>query len=248
MLKLVFTGSFVASSGLESYDTHGFLGGGETSVASSLVDFVRGSLSTYSRSALPFVADAHEAVRRRQGQDAGDFQGILRDINAVDHLYDSMTLSHITRRASTSQGVALLTLYTKGFAKVEPRIEESGGEIRESFLPRLIDELKLSIRRDVTPGHLPICWGILTAALDLSLGKGIYSISFRIHILIPDNRTQSIPTLVSVRPWATIGGSTDEYPWSLRRTAVAASHDQTAGGARSSAMFASPNGTEVPCA
>lgn len=82
-------------------------------------------------------------------------------MNELDDLYHSMTLNNVTRRASQSQGVALLTLYSKGFAKE--------GEENNNIYRALVDEFKLSIRRGDTPGHLPVCWGILTAALGLSL-------------------------------------------------------------------------------
>ena len=36
-----------------------------------------------------------------------------------------------------------------------------------------IDKLKLAVRREETHGHLPVCWGVLTAALGLSLGANV---------------------------------------------------------------------------
>ncbi len=148
------TGSFVASSGLESYLKHGF-GAGERTIT-----FVRHSLASYARSALPFVSDAHRIVNR-------DYAcGVAEQLSALafrDSLYDSMTLNHVTRRASKLQGVALLTLYAKGFAKPE----------QEDKMACLISQFKLMVRKEETAGHLPICWGILTAPLGLSLGTVI---------------------------------------------------------------------------
>ncbi|KAK7054882.1 hypothetical protein VNI00_003345 [Paramarasmius palmivorus] len=74
-----------------------------------------------------------------------------------------MTLNHVARRASQSQGVALLTLYTKSFAS-NTNIDAAN----------LVADYKLMIRREEAPGHLPICWGILTAALGLSLERSQY--------------------------------------------------------------------------
>ncbi|THH29668.1 hypothetical protein EUX98_g4524 [Antrodiella citrinella] len=156
------TGSFVASSGLESYATHGFLSdfGGAQDTKSMpngtvpIVEFVRSSLLTYSRTALPFVTDAHGIVQRHIAQrpwladitPEDNLRDVLRDVTAVDELYDVMTLNHVTRRASRSQGVALLTLFSKGFAKSSvPGEGTDQGNARDVYLSRLVDELKLLV-------------------------------------------------------------------------------------------------------
>lgn len=169
------TGSFVASAGLESYIKHGFSATPTSSAAQSTIDFIRDSLASYARSALPFVSDAHCAVglltldEKNMGQDPKDVFNIL---TKLDDLYQAMTLNHVSRRASTAQGAALLTLYSKGFSR--PTSISAFSSVRsqqhEYQMARLVDEFKLKIRREETPGHLPICWGILTAALCLKLG------------------------------------------------------------------------------
>ncbi|KAG6817885.1 hypothetical protein H0H87_001717 [Tephrocybe sp. NHM501043] len=58
------TGSFVASSGLESYVKHGFATSGPTTAT---ITFVQDSLGAYARSALPFVSDAHRIVESYKG-------------------------------------------------------------------------------------------------------------------------------------------------------------------------------------
>ena len=70
-------------------------------------------------------------------------------------------INHVARRASRAQGVALLTLYAKGLAP------PTDGEL----LGHALDQYKLRVRREEAPGHLPVCWGALTAALGLPLGK-----------------------------------------------------------------------------
>lgn len=180
------TGSFVASSGLESYVKHGFFGTspsskGEASASSStarlnqaIVDFMDDNLGSYAHSALPFVSDAHiavEAYRERETTETVEeaTSSTLRRLSSLDDLYHSMTLNDVTRRASQAQGVALLTLFSKGFS--EPQlVRSSDGPPTEHAILHLVDELKLRIRREEVHGHLPICWGILTAALGMSLG------------------------------------------------------------------------------
>jgi urease accessory protein len=168
------TGSFIASSGLESFVTHGFFGGSTDNV-SSTVNFIRDSVATYARSALPFVADVHHVVMKvaaggRADDPARPLDRACEEIKALDDLYEAMTLNHVARRASKSQGVALLTLYTKGFSP-PTSLPVKHTTARDTFLGKLVDQYKLKIRREEVQGHLPICWGILTAALSISLGK-----------------------------------------------------------------------------
>ena len=168
------TGSFVASSGLESFVTHGFFGGPADNL-SNTVNFIRDSVATYARSALPFVADVHRAVvkaviDRGVADLAGPPDCVYEEIKALDDLYDAMTLNHVAKRASKSQGVALLTLYVKGFSP-PTSLPIKRTTTRDAFIGKLVDRYRLEIRREEVQGHLPICWGILTAALNISLGK-----------------------------------------------------------------------------
>lgn len=219
-----FSGSFVASGGLESYVTHGFFtplpapaepGTKAKDKSEYILEFTRDNLSTYARSALPFVSDAHRVVQR--AMQTGSIEDALRGLTALDELYESMTLNHIARRASVTQGVALLTLYSKGFSQPTLRFASStGSNTPENDIPSdagrataIVDKLKLTIRREETPGHLPICWGVLTAALGLSLersqflhiflcARGSLSAAVRINIVGPYAAQQLL--LHAVRP------------------------------------------------
>ncbi|KAK1231152.1 hypothetical protein PQX77_005735 [Marasmius sp. AFHP31] len=148
------TGSFVASAGLESYLTHAF---------KSTITFLEDSIPSYARSALPFVSDAHSAVSNYKSHLCSEDE-ILETLMSLDSLYEAMTLNHVARRASRSQGVALLTLYSKAFSH----------RTKDDPMPSLVARYKLLIRREDTPGHLPVCWGILTAALGLTLARSQY--------------------------------------------------------------------------
>ncbi|KAG8812726.1 hypothetical protein FRC17_001882 [Serendipita sp. 399] len=183
------TGSFVSSSGLESYLKHGFpvllpdlVSPQSAPKLSSIqppqgvqatVTFIEESLAAYARLALPFVSDTHSLVI---GHPTATDEELLARLRASDQRYEAMTLNHITRRASKAQGVALLTLFSKGFSRpswVGSLVRESHSQeqqriARSKKLEALADSFKMTIRRGETPGHLPICWGILTAALLLS--------------------------------------------------------------------------------
>lgn len=179
------TGSFVASSGLESFVAHGFFGG-STDNLNDIGNFIRDSLATYARSALPFVADAHQIVAKAvMDRDADDLERSLdrtcEALKVLDDLYETMTLNHVAKRASKSQGVALLTLYTKGFSPPTSLSMEPAAE-RDVFVGKLVDRYKLKIRREEVQGHLPVCWGMLTAALKISLGKSLTFAAKPTHI------------------------------------------------------------------
>jgi urease accessory protein len=179
------TGAFVASAGLESYITHGFFGATIQSVigakppsaaqvmADGHIHFLQDNLDSYARSALPFVTDGHTiaSLYLDSDQDIKDVEATLSALRNLDALYESMTLNHVARRASRTQGVALLTLYSRGFTHPPTTSESPQLSTAEFRVSSLIDAFKLAVRREDTPGHLPICWAILTAALGLSVGK-----------------------------------------------------------------------------
>ena len=199
------TGSFVASSGLESYGKHGFLSL-SSSTADGTTNFVRESLATYARSALPFMSDAHSIIQSSPMVDPSNLAAVAQQLSALDELYETMTLNHVAKRASAAQGVALLTLYSKGFSDSS----KSRTLAREVKLKCLIDKFKLMIRCEETRGHLPVCWGILTGALGLSLeraqylhlflhARGLLSSAVRLNTLGPYSAQQHL--LNTVKPW-----------------------------------------------
>lgn len=172
------TGSFVASSGLESFLKHGFSSSTRDSNnpstssinTTTIVTFIQDSLSTYASSALPFVSDAYAVV-----SSSGSSSETLDRLKALDDLYDSMTLNHVTKRASKAQGVALLTLYSKGFSR-PPGFSALPADASAEQMAKLVDAYKLRVRSETAPGHLPVCWGILCAALCMSLGRWSFSL------------------------------------------------------------------------
>ena len=168
------TGSFVASAGLESTAAHAlFRVPGPP--GSDILAFLRSSVDTYARSALPFARDAHRvAAAYVSGEPPEpDLDAALVALTKLDALYDASTLNHVARRASCAQGAALLTLYTRGFTRpaLLPSLVADDDENRAAAL---VAALKLRVRRgepDAPVGHLPVCWGVLTGALGLTVGE-----------------------------------------------------------------------------
>src|ERR1700742_4172566 len=83
------TGSFVASSGLESYIKHGF-GSLSTSGTDATLSFVRCSLDSFARSTLAFVTDTHQAVSNAAVAQVRDTEPILARIRELDESYHCM--------------------------------------------------------------------------------------------------------------------------------------------------------------
>ncbi|EKM79880.1 hypothetical protein AGABI1DRAFT_57118 [Agaricus bisporus var. burnettii JB137-S8] len=173
------TGSFVASAGLESYVAHGFL---SQNSSSSIIDFVQDSLPSYAHLALPFVSDAHRIIstyanaKNSPENNQDEVDRAVKKLIGLDELYEVMTLNHVARRASKAQGIALLTLYSKGFSRplsISSNIDEPI-RLHEARLTQLLDQYKVLIRSEETPGHLPVCWGMLTGALGLTLERSQY--------------------------------------------------------------------------
>jgi len=204
-----------SSSSLMSYLKHGFPAPPIVSAFESTIGFVRDSLASYAKSALPFVSDAHRSVESFaldiKEEDEGRIGGIMGILIELDSLYQAMTLNHVARRASTAQGVALLNLYSKGFSRSASvaAFPSMRSPQHENQMAKLVDEYKLKIRREEVPGHLPICWGLLTAALGLTLdraqflhlflhARGLLSAAVRLNDIGPYGAQQML--LHAVRP------------------------------------------------
>ena len=204
------TGSFVASAGLESTATHALFhapppttsaatasgtqtGTGTGSSSSDILAFLRSSVDTYAHSALPFSRDAHLVSTAYANKEIAELDVALAALARIDALYDASTLNHVARRASCAQGIALLTLYARGFARPPVLLTGTTTPIDEQELDResragaLVAALKLRVRRgesDDAPGHLPVCWGVLAGALGLSVGEHCLSgflIPYHLH-------------------------------------------------------------------
>jgi len=171
------TGSFVASAGLESTAAHAlFHVPGPP--GSDILAFLRSSVDTYARSALPFARDAHRITAAYTSGET-ELDTALTALTRLDALYDASTLNHIARRASCAQGAALLTLYTRGFTRpaLLLLLPNDGEEEEEDRGAVLVAALKLLVRRgepDAPVWHLPVCWGVLTGALGLTVERGAH--------------------------------------------------------------------------
>jgi len=223
------TGSFVASSGLESYVTHGLW-----SNKSAIIDFVRDSLASYAHSTLPFVSDAHRIITAYAASSnppsTEELGGAIEQLLRLDDLYETMTLNHVARRASKAQGIALLALYSKGFSRPTFLLNsvEEATLIREQRLSSLLVKYKALIMAEGFPGHLPICWGMLTGALKLTLGRlCTLQCLIKFHLSPEITRTFSISSSIPSCSEPSVCLSTTERYRSLRCSADIAACDSS---------------------
>ncbi|KAL1408734.1 hypothetical protein Q8F55_005547 [Vanrija albida] len=189
------TGGFVASSGLESYAKHGFLRPppaepyaegqaapvsveqraapssaaalGPAKAGPALVSFAQAEVDNYAASTGWYVAQAHAAVRAYDGEglDAG-----VAALLALDAAHEATLLSHVARRASKAQGIATLSLYFRGLGPPPGFDGEAGAPATRA----LVDAYRARIRKGLAPGHLAVCWGVMTAALGLDLETSLH--------------------------------------------------------------------------
>lgn len=216
------TGGFVASSGLESYAKHGFFTSQPTYANSlssngasgqkpaklpptqAMMEFAYAEVENYASTTLSFVADAWHAVNSvleghaLVGPTADsaplDLDATIKVIEELDQFHEATMLSHVVRRSSKAQGVAMLTLHSRGLSLPSGLQEgdllgmyDQNEMDRQREGDRIVERYKRSVRGGKSPGHLAVCWGVITASLGLALG-GV--LSFR---LLPTSSSLRIP-------------------------------------------------------
>ncbi|WVQ82026.1 hypothetical protein IAT38_004154 [Cryptococcus sp. DSM 104549] len=182
------------------------------SVLGGVVEFARAEVRNYANTTGGFVRDAWESVaaaRSRQTRQSGlekgkgkalDEEGeedvdmasrvqrAVDQIQMLDRYHEASLLSHVGRRSSKAQGVAMLTLFTRGLSRpvglgaaeydYVGEEEADGGDGRdipeEDIGEKIVEAYKRLIRRGEAPGHLAICWGLMTSALGMSFDRTIH--------------------------------------------------------------------------
>ncbi|KAL2197634.1 hypothetical protein P885DRAFT_35090, partial [Corynascus similis CBS 632.67] len=151
-------GSFAFSSGLESYLSHQKI---IFRQASSFVSFLPLSISSYASSNLPFVLAAHRDPS-------------LSNLAVLDDALDAAIVCTVGKRASVSQGRALLSIWERAFAG---SVAESGTDHVRSGTEALKD---LYTDDDDPPppppvaAHLAPLFGAICALVGLSLEQTAY--------------------------------------------------------------------------
>ncbi|WWC71719.1 uncharacterized protein I206_105677 [Kwoniella pini CBS 10737] len=220
------TGGFVSSSGLESFSKHGFLSNNSPSynndnnykrnITEGIIEFSKSEIENYSNTTCEFVSKAWKIInnalsiieflenKNENNDNDNDNENIInkviKKIIKLDEYNEITLLSHVNKRSSKAQGVAMLTLFSRGLSEPflnlnnnddeenenqnenENRNENENYQIKlkkekekkEKITKMIIEEYKKQIRKNRSPGHLSICWGVITACLGLSLNRSIH--------------------------------------------------------------------------
>ena len=142
-------------------------------------------------------AVSKDVDEERQDGDGDDLTRlVLGDIVRLDKHHEASLLSHVARRASRAQGMAMLTLFARGLTAPpsnpnpstgcpETDDESSGEDDQVQRLGKeVMDGYRKLVRLGEAPGHLAVCWGLMTRALGLDLGKYPLPASLMENILL----------------------------------------------------------------
>ncbi|KAF8532224.1 urease accessory protein UreF [Trichophaea hybrida] len=146
-------GSFAFSSSLESYVAHASKPA--PSARELVTTFLGLSLKSTTYTILPFIINAYTNPS---------------DSAILDDELDASTSCNVARRASTSQGRALMTVWDKSLSA---SLSASDSEERQ-----WVDEYKHSIRKGEASGHFGIAWGVICRASGLQLEDVCYVFMF----------------------------------------------------------------------
>ncbi|KAI4229862.1 MAG: hypothetical protein L6R36_000508 [Xanthoria steineri] len=150
-------GSFAFSSGLESYLAHH-----PSRSPPPIQPFLSLALQTLATTTLPYLLAAYRDPTRLQ---------------ELDDTLDACILCHVTRRASTAQGRALLMVWERAFCNtVEAGNEEKkilaalSAELKKASLPKT-SSLDVGDGDTAVWGHFAPVWAVVTRALDVPIGN-----------------------------------------------------------------------------
>ena len=153
-------GSFAFSSGLESYLAHH-----PSRTPPPIQPFLSLALQTLATTTLPYLLAAYRDPTRLQ---------------ELDDTLDACILCHVTRRASTAQGRALLTVWERAFCNtLEACTEEKeilaalSAELKKASLPKT-SSLDVADGETTVWGHFAPIWAVVTRALDVPMGDSAH--------------------------------------------------------------------------
>lgn len=162
---------------------HGPTSAAASNVTTPTVRFIKYELDNFHNSTGFYLRHAYAIVSAylaefREDEDAASLQkreaAAVEALVALDAEQESTLLSQVQRRASKTQGVALLTLYGRGLApppsffSTPPSASLAAvSEAKEEAKKSLISAFKLTVRRGRSHGHLSLCFGVLCALLEI---------------------------------------------------------------------------------
>jgi urease accessory protein len=139
-------GAFVASAGLESSFQIG------RTNASNLPEFLKESATNLAASCVPFIESVLETLESHTSKPR-QIDSVIEDLVTLDSQYElTIRANQVNHRASTTQGIAYLSLVIKSFPEFQSKLGNHLNIVM-GFKTRILD--------NQTPGHLPICFAIV---------------------------------------------------------------------------------------
>lgn len=229
---------------------------GVKDVIRGVTDFAEAEVRHYGHTTGCFVKDSWRSVKRymtltpivnnvdqrtvgdEEDKEVENLKRVIEEIKTLDEYHESSMLSHVARRASKAQGVAMLTLFTRGLSRPvgfdpldmpfdadQVAAEAEQASVREERSMAIVGEYKRLVRKGAVPGHLAVCWGVITATLGLALGES-HSLVSQFHILLGQGREEPradearrsvyTPIPLPTRSISPLDGCPDEYYRPLR--------------------------------
>lgn len=145
---------------------------GPSKAGPAVAEFAAAEVDNFEASTGWYLRRAWEVTRAAISPEASSPEGEERAVArlvALDDAHEATLLSHVARRASRAQGVALLTLYARGLGP-PPGTYEGEDDAGDEHAHALVAGYKRAVRRGA-PGHLAVCFGCVAAALGIELGE-----------------------------------------------------------------------------
>lgn len=164
-------GSFAYSSGLESFIAHHKALPGSSPYISSFKRFLKLSISSVSRSSLPYLLAAYRSPS---------------ELPTLDNDLDASTPCTVARRASVAQGRALLSVWEKSlrvsYLKTNKHPTAASPDSGPGYAKTAIEEFSESLKtsgfdeESLGPnGHFAPLWGVVCAAMGIEIGLTAYT-------------------------------------------------------------------------
>ncbi|KAL9124534.1 MAG: hypothetical protein Q9217_006146 [Psora testacea] len=152
-------GSFAFSSGLESYLAHHTLA--HDAGSNSLPNFLHLSLNSLATSTLAFLIAAYKSPK---------------ELEELDDTLDACILCPVAKRASISQGRALITVWERAFKAESP--PSAAKDALHAFCLALKAPSSNKVDGVVLNGHFPLIYSLVCCAQDLTLHETVYTFLF----------------------------------------------------------------------
>ncbi|KAK5008453.1 hypothetical protein LTR28_003947 [Elasticomyces elasticus] len=156
-------GSFAFSSGLESYLAHHKPAHPGASQLKNFEHFLQLSVANLASTALPYVQSAYAEPAC---------------LDSLDNDFDASTSCTVARRASVTQGRALIAVWERALASAAPGTTSAAAAAATTALTSFIRALKTAKAAAGSPphptAHLPPLFGVVARALGLSAHDTAY--------------------------------------------------------------------------